>query len=563
MIERPAPAPLPLAPEAKWIVGVVVVALALAWAMPSAASWMHDGTVLPAATAVKGTISIIRDHAFSEPAHAFPPPWRRHMPAGPVWWATAGWALLTMTALVIGVWRRMDTAISRPTLGREVKDLRGSRPRPWARSGDLAELHVRRAEPSRFSLGSLNGNLLAADPEAHVALIAPTRSGKTTRYVIPWLLEHDGPAIVTSTKTDVLDVTRKWRGKHGRVYVWDPFGPNSVNWTPITGCEDWQYALSQAQWLADAAQDGESEIATYWRGEAARLLAPLLHAAALAEGRIGHVLSWVDTQDVGGPAKILESFEARAAVRQLTGIVGLDSRNRGTAYMSAGSLLAAYRLPSVQATAEHGLTAEAFFDGAPNTLFLVASSRQQRLLAPLAVALLSGLLNAAVEQAASHGPLSPTLRVLLDETANIAPLRDLPAHLSQAAGHGVRIATVWQSLAQARQRYGTGIDEILANSTAKLFLGPITDSTTRQHVVELLGHEPVDTASISASVASRSQTTSRHWRPMATANALQQLDRERALLIEGRHPPAVIASAPWWLSRSLRRKSDPGRLPIR
>jgi hypothetical protein len=98
--------------------------------------------------------------------------------------------------------------------------------------------------------------------------------------------------------------------------------------------------------------------------------------------------------------------------------------------MSAGSVLAAYRFPPVLATATAGVSPKAFFDGAPNTLYLVASERDQRLLALLIVALLSSLLHGA----ANRAPLHPRLRVLVDEVANVAPLRDLPRFLSQAAG---------------------------------------------------------------------------------------------------------------------------------
>jgi type IV secretory pathway TraG/TraD family ATPase VirD4 len=431
--------------------------------------------------------------------------------------------------------------------------LRGSRPRSWAKADDLDSLRVGRAQRDRFTLGRLNGHLLAADSEAHVALIAPTRSGKTTRYVIPWLLEHDGPAIVTSTKTDVLDATRRWRAKHGEVSVWNPFGTNSMCWTPLAGCESWQASLSQARWLADAAQEGDSEIATYWRGEAARLLAPLLHAAAIAKGNIAHVLDWIDSHNTATPGDVLKS-RSPAAYRQLAGIAALDPRNRGTIYMSAGSLLAAYRMPAVQAAAKHGFTPAEFLNGKPNTLYLIASSRDQRLLAPHLVAIVSGILHEAAERANSGRPLTPTLRVLLDETANIAPLRDLPAHLSQAAGHGVRIATIWQSLAQAEHRYDRAADEILANSTAKIYLGPVTDSVTREHITDLLGEEPIDTASLTVDASSRSQTASRTWRAKATASALQQLEHDRALLVEGRNRPALIETKAWWEQPRLRRR---------
>jgi type IV secretory pathway TraG/TraD family ATPase VirD4 len=419
---------------------------------------------------------------------------------------------------------------------------------------------VSKPERGRFTLGRLDGHLLAADDEAHAAVIAPTRSGKTTRYVIPWLLEHDGPAIVTSTKTDVLHATQKWRAQRGRVMLWDPFGPDCVPWSPLTGCESWQFALSQAQWLADAAQTGDSEIATYWRGEAARLLAPLLHAAAFANAKITHVLDWIDSQNTVKPGKILDEFECAPARRQLNGIGKLDSRNRGTIYMSAGSLLAAYRLPAVQASARHGLTVSDFLDGQPNTLYIVSSSRQQRLLAPLIVAMLSGVLHAAGERANGAKPLCPTLRILLDETANIAPLRDLPSHLSQAAGYGVRIATIWQSLAQAQHRYGPAADDILANSTAKLYLGPVTDHTTREHITGLLGDEHHDTTSVTVDAHRRSHTASRTRRPAATPGALQQLTADRALLVAGRERPAVIDTEPWWEQRALRRRGNQRRV---
>jgi type IV secretion system protein VirD4 len=86
----------------------------------------------------------------------------------------------------------------------------------------------------------------------------------------------------------------------------------------------------------------------------------------------------------------------------------------------------------------------------------------------------ASVVHQAIEQATFEQDLR-RLRVLLDEAANVAPLGDLGRMLSQAAGHGIRIATVWQSLAQIRERYGEGADTIIANSTAKLFLGPITD----------------------------------------------------------------------------------------
>lgn len=353
-------------------------------------------------------------------------------------------------------------------------------------------------------------------------MIAPTRAGKTTRCVIPWLLEHDGPAIVTSTNRDVIDATRTARERHGTTYIYDPFGAESMSWSPLAGCEDWSGALRQAQWLSD----GDSEIARYWRGEAAKLLAPLLHAAALAERDMASVLTWVDAQETRAVTTILNAGQAVAAREQLRSIAEIDPRNRGTTYMSAGSVLAAYRYPEVQRTDGTGFAPSRFLASAGDTLFLVAEDRHQQLVAPLLVGLLAALIHEAIESGTFRDDVR-RLRLLLDEAANVAPLTDLPRTMSQVAGHGIRVATVWQSLAQMQERYGRGADTIIANSTAKLYLGPITDGATRDHVA----------GAITERGAAKDDR-------IATARALQQLVGDRALLISGAKAPAVTTLRP-------------------
>ena len=209
--------------------------------------------------------------------------------------------------------------------------------------------------------------------------------------------------------------------------------------------------------------------------------------------------------------------------------------NVGTTYMSTAHLLHAYRFPEVLKTARDGFTADHLLDGAASTLYLTSSSRHQKMLAPILVALVSSVIDAAIEKSRAAGsPLDPRLRVLLDEVANCAPLGSLPGHLSDVAAYGVRIATVWQSVAQMRDRYGDAKDTIMGASTDKLFLGPITDKTTRDEVVDLLGRHQVDVGD-HPTLAEK-----------ATAQGLQQLTWGRALVVSGALPPAVVQFRPHW-----------------
>ena len=532
-------------------IAVAVLALLVAAVgLPALVVWLFAGEA-PKATVVElaaGSAHVVVDGAWADPAAAYPKPAAQQMPNATGWWAGAAWLVSMVVAAAVAAFRRVEPLAAANRLARRPYDIRGRRPRAWARPRDVAPLLVKRRTTERFTLGTLDGRLLAADAEAHVAVVAPTRSGKTTRCVIPWLLEHNGPAIVTSTKTDVLTSTAAHRRTEGKLLVWNPFGRQSIGWTPLEGCGDWSTALQRAQWLADAVQEGESELARYWRGEAAKLLAPLLHAAALKRAGIERVVDWLDRQDVVVPKAVLRAKEADAAGRQLDAVTALDERNRGTTYMSAGSLLAAYRFPRVAATARPEFTVEKLLDGRPNTLYIVASERHQRLLAPLVVSILSDVLHFAAERSNAGRSLEPTLRILVDEAANIAPLRDLPGHLSQAAGHGVRFATIWQSVAQIRSRYREAADSVLANSTAKVFMGPVTDETTRRYVTSLLGEELVLTTTRTRRAGNErtSITSSAAPRAKASAAALQQLGSDRALVVEGSHPPCVVGLRPFW-----------------
>lgn len=544
-----------------WVVveaiGMAACLLLVVVCSPYVAAVLYAGAVpsLRVTDAAVGFVRAVGGGSASDPASAFPAEAARAMPAAVGWWAAVGWTAAVTGSVAAGIWRRVDAYVSQASLARRPYELRGSRQRTWGRPRDLGDAVSRSRERGRFTLGRLDGRYVLSDPEGHVALIAPTRSGKTTRYVIPWLLEHDGPAIVTSTKLDVVEATAAARRKRGTVWVWDPFGAESATWSPLRGCEQWSYSLAQAQWIADASGDGDSEIAAYWRGEAAKLLAPLLHAAALDSVAMTEVLNWIDSQELERPSQVLSDAGRDAARRQLAAVAALDPRNRGTTYMSAGSLLAAYRYPELERPGPE-IEISNLFNGGPNTLYIVANARAQRLLAPLVVGLVSAALHEAAERTRIGERLAASLRLLLDEAANIAPLRDLPSHLSQAAGNGVRIATVWQSLAQIHERYGRSADSVLANSVSKLFMGPVTDGLTRKYIETLVGEEPVAARSrTSGGGATRSQTDATTMRSAARSGELQQLGRGATLVVAGSAKPIRVSSQSWFDERGSRPRS--------
>ena len=175
----------------------------------------------------------------------------------------------------------------------------------------------------------------------------------------------------------------------------------------------------------------------------------------------------------------LKGAGASAAADQLEGVSRRDERNRETTVMSALNLLRAYRYPQVAACAVGDLTPERFLDGNANTIYVVAAGHDQDALRPVILALVAAMYEAAIVKARRHGVLDPRLFILMDEAANIAPVRNLAPWLSQCGDHGIVIATIWQSIAQIDQRYGRAArDAICAASTAQVFIPPLAEPTS-------------------------------------------------------------------------------------
>ena len=156
--------------------------------------------------------------------------------------------------------------------------------RAWARHHDLAPLLTRPPrsgtdEPpaaGRLWVGTHQGADVLVPAATSVMVVAPTRTGKSTRLVVPNLLRWDGPAIVTSVKRDVYDLTVARRATVGPVALFDPTGAtgiaDTVRWSPLLSSTTFPDATKTATWLADAAAvEDRSEAAKFWETLATKL----------------------------------------------------------------------------------------------------------------------------------------------------------------------------------------------------------------------------------------------------------------------------------------------------
>jgi type IV secretion system protein VirD4 len=431
----------------------------------------------------------------------------------------------------------------------------------WATGRELRPLLVRAPVAGRLTLGRIGGRLAAAEPRQSVIVVAPTQSHKTTGLAVPAVLEWEGPVVAASVKSDLLRETLARRRGTGDVLVYDPTGSTGVptsGWTPLAGCGTWGGAQRNAAWLTSSAQTTRGALADadFWYAAAAKLLAPLLFAAAISERTMADVVRWIDMQEEREVQGALEGAGVEAATIAAEASWRRDERQRSSIYTTAETALAAYADPGVIASADTSeITPERLLDGGAHTLYVCAPSHEQQRLRPLFATLTQTIVTAVFERAARTGrPLDPPLLLVLDEAANIAPLRELDTLASTAAGQGIQLVSVFQDLAQVRERWGTRAGSIVNNHRARIIGAGIADPDTLDYVARLLGDAEIRQRSSTTGADGQGSTTeSSGFRALAPANVLREGRPGRAVLVYGHLPPAELELRPWFADRALRR----------
>ena len=353
-----------------------------------------------------------------------------------------------------------------------------------------------------------------APAEHAVLVLGPPRSGKTSSVVVPTVLGASGAVVSTSTKPDVLDATAPARGAEGQCFLYDPSGTvgprrgvEALRWSPVQSCLRWDDAMLVTRALVGAGHsphDGRdpSTASDHWRERAEALLSTLLHAAALGDEPMGSVLSWVDRHQPDGALGILDGAGAERAADLLAGIVATDGREQRGIWSTASGVLSAYRSQSALDSARHPDFDARRFCASSSTLYICAPARHQALTAPLVVGLLTEIRTAAyarwaeIERGAGNVSRGePPVVLALDEVANIAPIPDLPAMVSEGGGQGLLTLACLQDLSQARARWGQAADGLLSLFGTTMVMAGIGDVRTLEALSTLAGDHEVATLS--------------------------------------------------------------------
>ena len=507
-----------------------------------------------------------------DPASAWPRP--AQVPPTGLYWA--GTVIVICLASLVGIvgWRVVrrlsssqgrDDPRRRPGMASAGEAVRGAGSRAVVSRAPVvrpALAEQRRVQPQQvgYRVGRVSGKDLWFSVEDSVLVVGPPRMGKGLHLMIPWVLDAPGAVVATSTRPDTLSVTHSTRAQHGPVAIFDPQQlsglPGGLRWSPVRGCEHPRTALVRARGLAAGVGFGKTiSDADFWAGQTETALRCLLHAAALDGRGPADLYRWSLNPALSEEAVHILTRTGSAASGwsdALDAIVHSDPRTRDSVWLGVRQALAALADPDVMA-AVAPREGEAFhpeeFLRQQGTLYLLASSVASASSGPLVAAFVEDITETARSLAArSPGArLDPPLLLALDEIANLTPLPSLPSLMAEGGGSGITTVTVFQSLAQARNRWGEhAADSLWDAATVKIVLGGLAKLRDLDDVARLLGEidEPTQTLS-RGRWGDRSYSVSVRQMPVMPPSVLRTLPFGTAVLLLRHTRPVVVDLLPW------------------
>ncbi|MFT9073950.1 conjugal transfer protein TraG [Gluconobacter potus] len=402
------------------------------------------------------------------------------------WIAGSGGVFAFLTAVTMSVWRARER--------RRTATYGSAR---WAERHDIEAAGLLSSDG--VVLGRWQEDYIRHDGPEHVLCFAPTRSGKGVGLVIPTLLTWPGSAVVHDIKGENWSITAGFRGRFGRLILFDPTNPDSCAYNPLLEIRLGESEVRDAQNVADVLVDpeGSLERRNHWEKTSHSLLV----------GAILHVLYAEPDKSLRGVANLLSdpkrSIAATLVVMMGTRHLGergvhpvvasaarellnKSPNERSGVLSTAMSFLGLYRDPVLADVTSRSTWRIGDLVNAvrPTTLYFVIPPSDISRTKPLIRLMLNQIGRRLTEDLSGAGARHRLL-LMLDEFPALGRLDFFESALAFMAGYRIKAFLIAQSLNQIEKAYGQN-NSIIDNCHVRVSFAT-NDERTAKRVSDALG----------------------------------------------------------------------------
>lgn len=319
-----------------------------------------------------------------------------------------------------------------------------------------------------------------AETDSHIWVLARTGAGKTTLVLAPMAIAHEGPAVIVSSKDDLMQWVLPFRPGPSKLIdlrtVRNPMYPKDiepVRFDPTTSIQTVDDAYTTASTLLQMASTaygaGAQQVTDggTWESLGEGPLAAFLYVASPAKTNLG--MRWVlqaiqkpilfedDPPDTPSWSMAAEEVGIPELKAEIDHASEMDPKQRDSILFSLSKATRAWLRMALREQPEGAFTPE-FLDNPQATVYVMAPGNGTT--APAAVTLIEQLVERWREKTSQWEDLSRLLGVI-DEAPNTAPMPRQANYVGEARGLGANLAIAQQASNQTDITHGPIYTEVL------------------------------------------------------------------------------------------------------
>lgn len=443
---------------------------------------------------------------------------------------------------------------------------------------------LRRNEGARFStsrevrnsLSARNKGLLLDGNDSRLSetqsfqntcVIAGVGAGKTTRYVIPNLLDRASrncSVVVNDPKGEIFDATAGYMQAKGfRIISIEPENvTGSHGFNPLSEAQD-EKELEQIAEILIRASGNQSKDKDIWNQGAIRLVSVLLKflkiasekdAAYFTLGNLYYLLQHFGDKGAGLDEFILEHGASNPRLwNEWLGTISGNKEGVNSFLLTALTSLKAMSNPDLDLLTSHSSFKLSDIRKRKTVVYIKTPPQYIEYYGFFISIFFRSVFNMSMRQLPSFGTLP--VYCLMDEFGHMT----LPNFISTAntiRGYKVSLSIILQSISQLSDRYGTEYAKSIQGGFKTYITYTGSDASTRQFFEELSGKTVLwDKKKVEDIKAYRQEFN------LMNAGELRTLPDHVAYVVTGNMHPIILATVPYFSNRKMLRKVKVGYIP--